>query len=274
MSFLSDFLTYKFLTYALIGGVTSAFVCSLLSPFVVLKRMAFIGQGISHAAFGGVALALLLKTDGLLMNVIIILFCLGVSTLIWHFSEKRKVSEDTGIGIFLSVSMAISIVLLSFRTDYTSGLLDYLFGSILAITLNDIYINIILLAIVLGTILLFFKELSFVAFDSQIAYASGINAPAFHFILLSLISFTIVISMKIIGIVLLSAFMVLPGASARFVAGSLKSMIKISVVISLFTTLSGLVISNVLDIPSGASIVLLQFAVFLVMLSVKKKNKG
>ena len=123
MSFITDFITYKFLTYALIGGVTSALLCSLLSPFVVLKRMAFISQGISHAAFGGVAFALLLGTKGTWMNVITILFCLAISTLIWHFSEKKKLSEDTGIGIFLSVSMAISVILLSFRTDYTAGFL-------------------------------------------------------------------------------------------------------------------------------------------------------
>lgn len=269
----TDFFTYKFLSYALVGGVLSAMVCSLLSPFVVLQKMAFIGQGISHAAFGGIALALLLRVEGTGMYIINVFFCLLISTIIWLFSEKRAISEDSGIGIFLSVSMAFSILFISFRKDYASGIMDYLFGSILAITPVDIIQNIILLFAICAVILIFFKEFSYIAYDKEMAYASGINAPLFHLILLSMVSLTVVISMKIIGIVLLTAFLILPGVISRFYAKSLRQMMIHSSVVSVSTTLIGLILSNALDVPSGASIVIIQFLVFLVvMLRYKKKN--
>ena len=270
IEFITDLAEYGFLQRALIAGVIVGISCSLLSSFVVLKKMAFIGHGISHGAFGGVALGLML---GVNYNITAFLFTLLVAFLIWLFSRKRKVSEDSAIGILLVSSMALGILFLGSRTD----VFGYLFGSILSVSVTDIWVIAITGLVILLVVLFFFKEILFFLFDPDSAAVAGLRVDIYQLLLLTLLSLTIVISIKVVGIILVSSYLIITGATAALLTNDLKKMIFFSVLIGVTASVTGLVLSNSYNVPSGAGIVLSMVVFFLVVLGIthiiKRKRK-
>jgi len=273
-SFFEAFVQYKFLQNALLGGLIIGSVCSLFSPFVVLKRMAFIGEGIGHAAFGGIALALLLISDPseheFLLTAITMVYCLAVAFLIAYSSRTKKISEDSAIGIFLAVSMALGLILLSTRKAYTAEILSYLFGSILAISRNDILIIGLFGALVLFFILGFYKELVFFTFDESSAKASGIPTGFLHYMLIALLAILIVAAVKLVGVILVTAYLIIPGATAKLFAKKFSHLSVGALSIGILTSFLGLFASYKLNFPSGASIVVVQFLLFVFALALSK----
>ncbi|MCA9772297.1 MAG: metal ABC transporter permease [Myxococcales bacterium] len=268
-----DLVEFEFLRRALVAGVIVGATCAVLSVYVVLKKLAFIGQGISHSAFGGVALGLLLFQGTAHaawgINGSTLVFCLIVALLIAATSRGRQVSEDTAIGIFLSVSMALGVLFVALRKQYSTEVFGYLFGSILAVSPVDLAVIGGLSAVVLLSILAFQKELYFFVFDEEGAQAAGMPVALLHYGLLTLLALTIVVSVKIVGIVLISAYLVIPGATALALARRLPAMMAISVGIGVVSSVAGLVLSNAFDIPSGATIVLTQFALFVAAAAIR-----
>jgi len=241
---------------------------------VVLKRLAFIGQGISHSAFGGVALALLLFEDSafadLKVDAVTLVFCLAVAVLIGWASRGRRISGDSAIGIFFAVSMAAGVIFIALRQRYTGEVFSYLFGNILGVSSSDIVAISVLAALVLGVILAFFKEIFFFCFDERLAAVSGLPTRFLHYLLLILLALTIVISIKVVGIILVSAFLVIPGATAKLLSTSIKKMLIISAAIGIASSLIGLFVSYHLEIPSGATIVLVQFLTLITAMLVRR----
>ncbi|MBC7287644.1 MAG: metal ABC transporter permease [Armatimonadetes bacterium] len=267
MGFWEALLQFRFMQHALVAGVLVGAVCSTLSVYVVLRRMAFIGQGISHAAFGGVALSLyLFQSDGfqsdLATNVTTAAFVFAIAMLIAVVSKRRLVSADSAIGIFFAASMALGIILIAMREKYTADVITYLFGSILAVTPADLVSIAVLAALVLLGVALFYKELLYYTFDERMAAATGIPTGFIHYLLLAMLAFSIVVSIKVVGLVLVSAFLVIPGATARLLAGSFGSMMALSVATGVSSVVAGLIASHYAGLPSGATIVLTQFLVF------------
>lgn len=257
---------FQFMRQALLAAVIVGGLCSVLSVYVVLRKMAFIGQGISHAAFGGVALGLLLfgggETDSLGPSLVTAGFCLLVAVLIGVVSRQGKVSADSAIGIFLAFCMALGVLLISVRKTYTADLMTYLFGSILAVTHADLLLMAILAAVILGFIAFSYKELIYYAFDPEMAWASGLPAGVLHYALLTMLALTIVSAVKVVGIVLVSAFLVIPGATAQLLTCRFGTMMAIATALGIASAVAGLYVSQLWDVPTGATIVITQFVVF------------
>jgi zinc transport system permease protein len=250
---LAELLSYDFMLRALAGGIMVCLVCGLLSFFVVLKRMSFIGVGISHSAFGGLALGV---TLGISPSLSAAVFAMLVAWGIGITSRKGKLHEDTTIGIFFSAAMAFGVALISLSTEYRADLFSLLFGNILAITREDL----ILLAVCGGGVVLFllffFKELLTLCFDEEVAMVGGLPVTFLYYGLLAAMAITVVSAIKVVGIVLVEALLVIPAATGYQLARGWRAMLAWGMVSSLLSMIGGLLLSYAFDLASGATIVL------------------
>lgn len=244
---------------ALVAGIFIAALCALFSVFVVLKRLSFIGVGISHSAFGGVALGFLLGIDP---TITAVLFSGAIALFIGFINRQGKLHEDTAIGIFFALTMALGIIFIGLSRRYNVDLFGYLFGNILAVTRGDLALVLVLAPLVFALLLSFFKELLFLSFDEEVAQVSGVAVSPVYYLFLLAMAVTIVIAIKLIGIVLVSALLVLPAATARQLTENYRGLVLCSVGLGVICTVAGLFLSYQLDLASGATIVLFSGALF------------
>ncbi len=260
---MSDFLAYGFNQRALLTGALLGLTCAVLSFFVVLRRMAFIGVGISHAALGGIALGVVLGVSPVLAATA---FSIVVAWMIGWIGGRGQVSEDTAIGVFFPTAMAFGVALISRSDTYRQDLVGYLFGNILSVRTADVWVVAALAGVSLVILALFFKEFLFLGVDEEAARAAGLPAEALRYTLLTVLAVTIVAAMKLVGSVLVSAFLVIPAATGQAVARSSRGMLAVAVASALVSVAGGLWLSWLWNLPSGASIVLLSAALFFVAL--------
>ena len=265
-----------FFQNALIGGTLIVLMLSVLSFFVVLRKISFIGVGISHSALGGVALGLVLGTNITLTTT---LFCVAIAILIGMISRRTGGREDAAIGITFSGSMALGIVLISLSHSQGLSLFSYLFGSILSITRLDIYIIAFYCIATLLLISSLFKPLLHASFDEEVAQVRGIPVHFLRYLLLILISLAIVASIKLVGIILVASLLVLPAATAFQIARTYRAIVVLAVGFGLIALFSGLTVSYKYDLPSGPSIVLTACAIFVVCFAASpwrrsRRNRG
>lgn len=264
-----SFLGYLFMQRALIAGALIGAVAGAVGVYVVLRGFSFIGAGIAHAAFGGVAIALLLGIDPLLGALV---FSLLVAWGIAYTSRRAAIKEEVAIGILFAASMALAIFLLSFLPGYRADLFGYLFGNILAVSDRDLLTSLVLAGVVFLAIAVLYKEFLFVTFDPGMAEVSGLPVGLLQGGLLSLVALTVVLSLRVVGAVLVSALLVIPAATAYQLARDFHKLLILSVVIGIGEVLGGLIASFYLDTPSGPTIVLLSSLIFgIVMLSRRRK---
>jgi ABC-type Mn2+/Zn2+ transport system permease subunit len=254
-----EILTYTFMQRALVASVLIGTVTAVIGVYVVLRGLAFIGAGIAHASFGGVALGFLLGVNPVLSAVV---FCLGTAWGIAWTSRRAEVREDTAIGIFFAATMASGILFIGLMGEYNVDLFGYLFGSVLSVTREDLWLSGALGAGVLLVIGLFFKELLFITFDPEMAQVSGLPARALHLLLLSIMALTVVLSIKVVGIILVSAMIVIPAAAAYQLTTDFRTMMGAAVLIGNVCAVAGLLLSYRLDTASGATMVLTATGVF------------
>jgi zinc transport system permease protein len=252
-------LEYPFMQRALIAGLMVAFLASYYGVFVVQRGLSFLGNGLAHATFGGVALGLLLDREPL---VVAVPFTIFISIAITWVRQKTTLASDTVIGIFFAISMASGIIFLAMQEDYTADAFSYLFGSILAITQIDLWVTglVVLMALMAQPL---WGRWAYATFDRELAMADRVPVKFDDYLLSMLMAVTIVVSVKVVGIVLISAFLVIPAAAARLLAHRFYTMTWLSILIGLTSTLVGLWGSYWLDVPSGATIVLIQAGIFL-----------
>lgn len=252
-------LEYPFMQRALMAGLMVAFLASYYGVFVVQRGLSFLGNGLAHAAFGGVALGLLLNREPLFLAVPFTIF---ISIAITWVRQRTTLASDTVIGIFFAVSMAAGIIFLAMQEDYTADAFSYLFGSILAITRTDLWVTgfVVLLALLVQPL---WGRWAYATFDRELAMADRVPVDLDDYLLSMLLAVTIVVSVKVVGIVLISAFLVIPAAAGRLLARRFSTMTWLSILIGMTSTMAGLWGSYQLDIPSGATIVLLQASIFL-----------
>jgi zinc transport system permease protein len=255
-----DFLSSGFLQRALMAGVLVSLLCGMLSIFVILRRMAFIGVGISHSAFGGVALGFLLGVNPLWTGIG---FSVLVALLIEWSQSHTRVEEDTAIGIFFAASMALGLVFLHLSRTYNVDIFGFLFGNILAIGHGQLLEILVVTVAVLAVIVAFFKELVFLSFDEEMAWVSGVPVRALRYLFLVIMALVVIVTIYLVGIILVSALLVIPGAIAQNLSKQLWSMLLISAAVAVGATVAGLGLSFGLDFPSGATIVLVLTAVYL-----------
>lgn len=260
-----EFLSTPFMQRAVIAGILVGFLASYYGVFVVQRGLGFLGSGLAHAAFGGIALGILLDQEPLLIAVP---FTILVAVGITYVKNKTNLAGDTTIGIFFSVSMALGIIFIFIKRQYSGDAFNYLFGSILAVSTTDVIAPAI---IILITFLFapFWKRWAYSSFDRELAQADRVPVQFDDYILSILISVTIVVSIKVVGIVLIAAFLVIPPAASRLINKSFSKMTIYSIVFGISTAIAGLWISYHLDVPSGATIIILQALLFFVVMILK-----
>lgn len=266
---MSDFLSYEFLQRALLAGVFAALLGGVLGFFVVLKRLAFIGVGISHSALGGIALGILLGIEPLLAAAG---FGIVVAWAIGWLSRTGRLHEDTAIGILFSSAMALGVALMSLSRGYQADLFGYLFGNILAVSSADLWLLGTITFVVLATIALLFKEFLFLSFDEEVARASGLPVTGLYFLLLTCLALAVVAAIRVVGLILVEALLVIPAAIGYQLARGYRGMMAISVGSAVAGVTVGLVLSYRFDMAAGAAIVLVLAAGFFLALGIGRSR--
>jgi len=262
-------LSYSFLIRALLASLLSSVSLALFSPFVTLRRISYLGEALSHIAFAGIAIALLAGFDTQLTSLV---FVVCVALAIGWLSQKHKIEEANTITIFLSVSMALGIILISLRQSYTFDLASYLFGNVLLVSQADLIRVAILAGISLGFILLLYNELFYLSYNAEMAGFYRVPVQLVNRMFLALLAANIVINLKAAGIILVSAQLILPAATAFNLARRLPFVILLSALVAAIAAIGGFALSWWLDLPTGANIVMLEFLLFLISFIFRRKS--
>ena len=260
---------YTFLWHALLGAGLSGISLAILSPFVTLKKISYMGEALSHIAFAGIALALLL---GLNLNLITLVFVLVVALLIGLLARLYKTEESNVITIFLSVAMALGIVLVALKKDYTFDLASYLFGNVLLVSRLDLTQLGGLTLLNLLYVGLLYRELFYITYNITMAEVYGIKVKYVYFGFLILLALNIVTTVKIAGVILVTAQLVLPSSIAFRLTCKMQRALVISILVSLASALAGFYLSWVLNLPTGAVIVLVEFCIYIATLLSQPKK--
>jgi len=263
-------LSYGFMQRALIAGVLVGLLCGVLGFFVVLKRLSFIGVGISHSAFGGIAIGLLLGVEPLAAAAV---FATLVAWGVGWLGRAGRLHEDTAIGILFSSAMALGVALISLSSAYQVDLFGYLFGNILAVSPQDLWILGGITVVVLVAVWLLFKELLFVAFDEEVARANGLPVTPLYFVLLSCLALAVVAAIRVVGIVLVEALLVIPAAIGYQVARGYRGMLAVSATSAVLAAIAGLFVSYVFNVAAGATIVLVLALCFALALGLGQRRR-
>jgi zinc transport system permease protein len=270
MAAVAEMLSYGFMQRALVAGVLVGLLCGVLAFFVVLRRLSFIGVGISHSAFGGVAIGVLTGLDPFVLAAVV---CTLVAWAIGWVSRRGRLHEDTAIGILFSSVMALGVALISLSRDYQVDLFGYLFGNILAVAPRDLWLLLGATLAVLTVIGALFKPLLFVAFDEEVARANGLPVDALQYLLLTCLALAVVAAMRVVGIILVEALLVIPAAIGVQLARRYRAMLAVSVLSAIGSALSGLCLSYVLNVAAGAMIILVASALFVVALAIGRGQR-
>jgi len=258
---------FSFVKNAFIGGILLAILLSVVSLFIYLRNWSFITVGISHATFGGLAIGLYLGISPVYTAIV---FAVLIGFLIGYISRKGSIHEDTSIGILFSVSMALGVIILTSVSNYTNDLFVFLFGNILTISQEDLYILTAFLIFSLAFIKIFFQKIMFCCYNEEVAYVSGINTTFYYYMLIFIISVSIVLAVKLVGVILTSAMLILPTATAKQFAKHYRAILVIAIILSIIVVILGILASYKYDIPSGATIVLIYGLIFFSIIGIKK----
>ena len=253
-----EVLSIPFMQRALIAGVLVAFSASFFSPFVVQRRMAFLGSGLAHAAFGGVALGILL---GVAPLAVALPFTVASALAIVAVRQYSDLDIDTAIGILFSLAMALGIIFLALSPHYSRDAFSYLFGSILALDRTDLSLAVVVAAMTVALVP-WWSQWAYASFDRDLARADRVRVERHDYLLTAALAVLVVASIKVVGIILVSAFLVLPGAAARLLVDRFSVFTVVSVVIGVGSVLAGLLLSYPLNLPSGPVVILVQCGVF------------
>lgn len=269
VNYLLDPFQYEFMLRALLASLFVGIVSAVLSCYLVVKRWSLLGDAISHAVLPGVAIAFLLHISFFIGALFTgILTALGIGAV----TKYSKLKEDTAIGVLFTTVFAFGILLMSLIRAKSIDLYHILFGNVLGVSTTDLIITASTGAIVLLVIFLLFKELLLQAFDPVMAAAIGLPTAVLHYVLMFLLSLTIVASLQTVGIVLVIAMLVTPGATAYLLAKRLPTMMLIAAGIGLFSAIAGLYLSFYLNVASGATMVLVAGMLFFLAFFFSKKE--
>jgi manganese/iron transport system permease protein len=261
VQWLIDPLTYTFMQRGFLAAIMVGILCAVIGCYVVLRGMAFLGDAMAHAILPGVAIAYLLKGN-LLVGALIaaVVVALGISL----FSKNGTIKEDTAIGIFFAAALSLGIALISGIRSYAVDLSHILFGNVLGVSTNDLWMTGILSLIVISAIIILYKPFMVISFDPILAATLRMPANLLRSLLLVMIALTVVVSMQTVGVGLVAAMLVTPGATAYLLTRRLSRMLFISALIGGMASITGLYLSFYLNIASGAAIVLCATLMFII----------
>ncbi len=249
-----EILQYEFMRNALMAAILVSIACGIVGTFVVIKKLVFISGGIAHGAFGGVGLGFFLNLNPVWTAIPFSMFS---ALAIGSVSKKTKISEDSAIGILWSVGMALGIFFIGLTPGYAPDLFGYLFGSILTVPMTDIILMFCLNLLIITAFFLFYKEFVAVSFDEEFSEIAGIKPRIFYYALLCMIALSIIMMIRVVGIILVIALLTIPTVTVKQFTNRLKSIMIYSTLTAIFLTTTGLYLSYLFELPSGATIVLL-----------------
>jgi zinc transport system permease protein len=263
------FFSYGFFQRALVAGLLVAVACAILGVFLVLRRDAMIGHGLSHVTFGGVALGLFLNVLPLAAALVV---AVAASLAIMRLREKAGLHGDTAIGIFSSAGMALGIVLATLAGRFNADLMSYLFGDILAIDRLEVGLSAVLAAAVIAAVLGNYRSLMYLTFDPEAAKASGVRTARLDVLLAVLTSMTVVMGMKVVGILLTAALLVIPAGAGLLLAANFRKALLFSSMAASLSVVLGLLAAFYLDLPASAAVVITSFLLFGVAYGLRRKR--
>jgi len=255
-----ELLSYPFFIRVLAASILISVACGITGSYIVARRIVFLGGSISHSSFGGIGIGHYFGFNPIIGAGI---FAILTAFAIEKISKETEMRIDSVIGILWSFGMAVGIIFVFITPGYTPNLISYLFGNILMVSPFDLVsISITVLAIVI-VFAVFFREILYVAFDEEFAMTQGVNVKAMNYLMLCLIALTIVISIRAVGIILVISLLTIPQVTAGIFTGDFKKIIFGSVAFAMLSSVTGLVISSLLDIPSGAAIIFTAALIFI-----------
>ncbi len=252
---------YQFMQRALIAAVLVSIACGVVGSYVVIKRIVSLSGAISHAAFGGVGLGYFLGVNPVLAAIP---FSIISAMAIGGVRQITNISEDTGIGILWSVGMAIGVIFINLTPGYAPDLFSYLFGSILTVNNTDLYIMLILDLIIITTVYLFRREFLAVSFDEEFSKVVGLHSLLIYMLLLALVALSVVVLIKVVGVILLIALFTIPAAISKQYTYNLRKLMILATIVGIILTSVGLILSYIFNLASGATIVMVLAAAFVI----------
>ncbi len=248
-----EILSFPFMQRALIAGVISALLLGTVGVYVVSRQMSFMGDGIAHASLAGVALALLLGWAPLPLAMIVGVL---IAIVIFFLEKKTNISSDAAIGMLFTSGLALGVILLRFFEGYQPELISFLFGNILSVQSLDIVVMATVGSILLILLFVFKRQLTFMTLDPEGGYLHGLSSWSYDLLLYIITALSIVLSIKLLGIVLVSALLIIPSSISKLVSRSFDAFLRNAVLLAVLIVILGLMLSYWLDLPSGATIVL------------------
>lgn len=262
-----DIFQYQYLVIAFFCALLTAGSTSILSVFISLKKISYMGEGLAHVSFAGLALAVLL---GLNITVTSLIFVIVVALLIGFISRRNNIHESNTTTIFLSVSMALAVIMFNLKQDFVYEASSYLFGDILLVTETDLAAMVVVFVLNLLFLCIFFKELFYITYNQEIAQVFHLPEKLVSYLFLIFLAVNIIITVKIAGIIMITAQLVLPGVSALNFTRKIKIAVLLSFLLAQGAGFSGFFVSYYFQLPPGAAIVLVLFLFFLISLGYKK----
>lgn len=262
-----DALSYDFIQHALIAGLLVSIAAGIIGSLIVVNRMVFLAGGIAHTAYGGIGVAVYF---GLPIFLGASFFAVLAALIIASITLKHRERMDTFIGLMWAVGMAVGVVLIDMTPGYQADFMSYLFGSILAVSKSDLWFMGGLLAGILFIMTFYYRDILAVSYDSEYANLRGINVPFFYTLILILSALTVVVAIKVVGLILVIALLTIPVYIAEKLSNTLFTMMLLSGLFSSIFTLFGLWFSYEYDISSGASIILVSATSLFLFLGLKK----
>ncbi|AKB85556.1 metal ABC transporter permease [Methanococcoides methylutens] len=255
-----ELLQYEFMRNAIFAGMLASIACGIIGVYVVVKKIVFISGGIAHASFGGIGIGYFLGINPIFG---VLPFSLFSALTMGTISKRSDVPEDTIIGILWSLGMAIGIIFIGWTPGYAPDLMTYLFGNILTVPGSDIYLMLALDVIIIGTVYLLYKEFMALCYDEEFSRVSGVPTEKLYLLLLCLIALTVVVMIRVVGLILVIALLTIPAALSRQYTSNMKVMMYLSILFGTVFTITGLILSYYFDIASGATIIIVMATAYL-----------
>ncbi|MBF0202350.1 MAG: metal ABC transporter permease [Desulfamplus sp.] len=260
-------LQFDFMQNALAAGLLASIICGVMGTLVVVNRIVFLSGGIAHAAYGGIGMAFYFQWPFLPATIA---FSLAAAMIMAAVSHTAKHRADTIIGVIWAVGMAIGIILLDLTPGYNVDLMSYLFGSILTVPGSDLIIMSLVGLFITVLVFLYYPELLAMSYDEEFARIRGVHVKTLYFCLIGLLAITVVLVIRVVGLILVIALLTIPPFIVEKYARSLAQMMIFSSLLGSIFTLTGLGLSYQYNLTSGATIILVSGAAFIISLLIKK----
>ena len=271
MSVISEMLSYPFMVRALVGGILVSLCASLLGVSLVLKRYSMIGDGLSHVSFGALSVALAAGWSPLKVSIPVVVLA---AFFLLRLTENGKIKSDAAIAMISASALAGGIIVTSLTTGMTTDVSSYMFGSILAMSREDVTLAAVLSVVVLGLFLFCYNKVFAVTFDESFAKATGVNVSVYNVLIAVLTAVTIVLGMRMMGAMLISSLIIFPSLTAMRIFKSFRGVVVVSGILSIICFFIGMTASYIYSTPAGASVVVVNLIFFLLFGLVQFVRQG